>query len=85
MTATTTRRPGAGKKVRDRQRLAHLVTGATLLIYVYLPGTPSPVFQAAVRWGVVPLMVIAGVLMWQWPKVRRWARSSASKSPAGTS
>lgn len=64
----------SGKQIRDRQRLAHLVTGALLVVYVYLPGVPSPVFQTAIRWVILPGMVLAGVLMWQWPKIRRRMR-----------
>jgi hypothetical protein len=75
MTDSTVRRPGAGKRIRDRQRLAHLVTGAMLIIYIYLPGTPGPVLQTAIRWVITPLVLGAGALMWQWPKLRRWARS----------
>jgi len=76
---TTSRRGLSGKQVRDRQRLAHLVTGALLIVYVYLPGTPSPILEVAIRWAILPGVVIAGVLMWQWPKLRRWARRSNGK------
>ena len=79
MTASTPRRTFGGKKIRDRQRLAHLVTGTLLIAYVYLPSSPSPVLEAAVRWVIVPLLVIAGVLMWHWPKIRRWARGWAGR------
>jgi len=76
---TTSRRGLSGKQIRDRQRLAHLVTGALLIVYVYLPGTASPILEVAIRWAILPGVVIAGVLMWQWPKLRRWARRSNGK------
>ena len=75
MTATATRRTSGGKKVRDRQRLAHLVAGALLILYVYLPATPGTVLQAGVRWVILPLLAITGGFMWQWPKLRRWIRT----------
>ena len=74
MGTVAARRGLSGKQIRDRQRLAHLLAGALLIVYVYLPGTPSPVFQAAIRWVILPVVVIAGVVMWQWPKLRRLAR-----------
>jgi hypothetical protein len=80
MTTATPRRTTGGKRIRDRQRLAHLLTGALLILYVYLPGQPSPVLQTAIRWVVLPLLVIDGLLMWQWPKVRRLARARAGRS-----
>jgi hypothetical protein len=80
MTTITSRRAGGGKKIRDRQRLAHLLAGLALVAYVYAPGGPSPVLEAAVRWVVLPGLVASGVLMWQWPKIRRWARRRGSQS-----
>ncbi|HEY6592972.1 MAG TPA: hypothetical protein VI011_02510 [Asanoa sp.] len=80
MSTATFGRTTRGKRIRDRQRLAHLVTGALLILYVYLPGQPSPVLQAAIRWVVLPLLVIDGLLMWQWPRLRRWARARAQRS-----
>ncbi|MEJ3750459.1 hypothetical protein WEI85_45280 [Actinomycetes bacterium KLBMP 9797] len=77
MTATIRRTPG-GKKTRDRQRLAHMAAGALLVLYVYLPGSPGTALQAATRWVILPLLVITGVSMWQWPKIRRWIRTRTS-------
>jgi hypothetical protein len=80
MTVSTVRRTNGGKKIRNRQRLAHLTTGALLVIYVYLPADPGALVQAAIRWVVLPLLVIDGILMWQWPKVRRVARRLGTRS-----
>jgi hypothetical protein len=80
MTAITARRTGGGKRMRDRQRLAHMVAGVTLVAYVYMPGGPSAGLEAAVRWVILPILAGSGVLMWQWPKVRRWARRRGSQS-----
>jgi hypothetical protein len=46
-----------------------------LIAYVYVPGAADPDPQAAIRWVITPLVAIVGVLMWQWPKLRRWGRS----------
>jgi hypothetical protein len=79
-TVTTTaakqprRNPGGGKRIRDRQRAAHLFTGALLIGYVYLPAVPDSPAGWVIRWVALPLLVIDGILMWQWPRVRRLAR-----------
>ncbi|MFI6679831.1 hypothetical protein [Kribbella sp. NPDC050470] len=78
MTVITARRTGGGKKVRDRQRLAHLVAGIAVVAYVYAPGAPA--LEAAVRWVILPLLAASGVLMWQWPKVRRLARKLRTRA-----
>jgi hypothetical protein len=72
-----TRKTGA-KRIRQRQRRMHLFTGALLIAYVYVPATSGSVFELAIRWVVLPLLVVDGVLMWQWPKVRRLARQFAA-------
>jgi hypothetical protein len=74
VSTTVTHRAGGGKRIRQRQRLAHLISGALLIAYVYLPIDDGSLFEVAVRWVVLPLLVIDGVLMWQWPRLRRLAR-----------
>ena len=66
------------KRIRERQRRMHLFTGALLVAYVYLPASSGSPFELAVKWVVLPLLVVDGVLMWQWPKVRRLARQLAA-------
>lgn len=78
MAAIAERRVGGGKRVRDRQRLAHLVGGLLLVAYVYVPA--GPVLEAAVRWFVLPVLVGSGVVMWQWAKIRRWMRKVKGQS-----
>jgi hypothetical protein len=80
MAVVTAHRTGRGKRTRDRQRLAHLVAGVALFAYVYAPGGPGAALEAAVRWVILPVLAGSGVLMWQWPKVRRWVRRLGSGS-----
>ena len=80
MSVSNPARPvGQGKRVRGRQRAAHLVAGALLVLYVYLPVAPDATLQTVVRWIVFPLLVITGVLMWQWPKLRRFVRARSDR------
>jgi hypothetical protein len=86
-TVTTTaakqprRNTGGGKRIRDRQRAAHLFTGALLIGYVYLPAVPHSLAGWVIRWVALPLLVIDGILMWQWPRVRRLARNFGGQAP----
>lgn len=73
---------GRGKRVRDRQRAAHLVLGLLLVASIYVPTEPGTVQRAAVEWFVAPGAVIAGIILWQWPKIRRLARRSGRTAPA---
>jgi hypothetical protein len=74
MTAPSQRRLAGSKQVRDLQRLMHLLTGALLIAYVYLPGDRGSPVETGIRWIALPALVSSGVLLWQWPKLRRFAR-----------
>ncbi|WP_338750660.1 hypothetical protein [Janibacter alittae] len=72
--SATTRRRRTPRRVRERQRFAHLLAGAVLLAYVYAAPLLGPGFASAVRWVVVPVLVISGIALWQWHRVRAAVR-----------
>jgi hypothetical protein len=67
-----------GKQVRTQQRAAHLVAAAVVLIAVYAGPLLGPVFAAVVQWAVFPVLVLTGVAMWKWPRIRRALRGAAT-------
>ena len=75
--ATPTRHP-TGRQVRRRQRLAHLLTGVLLVLYVYAAPAMDSGVTLAVRLVVMPVLVISGLLLWQWPRVRSRLRRRMS-------
>ena len=69
---------GRGKRMRDRQRAFHMIVGLMLVVSVYVPVEPGSVAQLALQWFIAPAAVLAGVLMWQWPAIRRVTRRSSA-------
>ena len=67
---------GRAKRVRDRLRVAHLIAGLALVVSVYLPPPSGSFGQMFLQWFVAPATVLIGVLMWQWPALRRLVRRS---------
>ena len=63
----------SGKQVRDVQRIVHLVSGLLVGAYIYTPLADVPAFSALVQIVVVPVLVAAGVAMWQMARLRRLA------------
>jgi len=63
------------RQVRDLQRAAHLLAGVVLLAYVYAAPLLGAGFTSAVRWLVVPALVISGVALWQWHRLRTRLRT----------
>lgn len=62
------------RQIRDLQRLVHLLTGVLLIAFVYLPFDRGSPVGDGVRFVAFPVLVLSGVLMWQWPALRRFAR-----------
>jgi LmbE family N-acetylglucosaminyl deacetylase len=54
---------------RRLERAMHLLTGAILLTYVYLPGGGE--LEAIIRYVVFALLALSGMAMWQAPRLRR--------------
>ena len=76
----------SNKRQRDLRRGAHIVGGLMLGIYIYVPlvGGPAPQFAAAaVQFGIFPVMVATGLLMWQLPRLRRLLKKGRGESKPG--
>ncbi len=72
----------SGKQVRDLQRIVHLVSGLLVGLYIYTPLADVTAFSLLVQIVVVPVLVAAGMAMWQAARLRRlFARQ---RSPAVT-
>ena len=74
---------GRAKRVRTWQRAVHLTLGIVLVSSIYVPAEPGTVFRAIVEYAVAPGVVLVGVLMWQWPTIRRLLRGRGSGRPGG--
>ena len=75
---------------RKLQRAVHLGAGVVTVAYLYGPGTAR--IHDAIRFIVLPLLVLTGFLMWQAPRLRRLRKTlsrrrapdpAASARPAG--
>jgi hypothetical protein len=67
-----------GKQVRTQQRAAHLAAGAVMLVAIYAGPLLGPVFAAVVQWVVFPALVLTGIAMWKWSRIRRVLRERAA-------
>lgn len=64
----------ARRHVRSSQRAAHLLAGVALLAYMYAAPLLGSGFDRVVRFGVIPMVVISGVALWKWPRIRTLIR-----------
>lgn len=49
----------------------HLIVMPLIGYYVYSPIHEYPTLQIIGRWVVFPIMLITGLLMWQWGRIRK--------------
>jgi hypothetical protein len=69
------------RTVRKAERVAHLVWGVVLGLYVY--GVLPSWGESMVRWLVVPAIAASGFAMWFAAPLRRLARSVRRAWPVG--
>ncbi|HEV2235437.1 MAG TPA: hypothetical protein VGR57_02140 [Ktedonobacterales bacterium] len=72
----------SNKRIRDAQRITHLAAAALLALALYAPLGSVPLLVAALKFGVIPLLVATGLLMWQWTRLRRWLAAQFTRGGA---
>ena len=63
---------------RNMERAAHLVAGALVIAYVYLPF--GGIVANAIRWFALPVLVGSGLAMWQAARIRRMLKRRRVRS-----
>jgi hypothetical protein len=66
--------------VRRWQRGVHIAAGAVLLIFIYGGAVFGPVLTLLVQLVAFPALVISGVILWQWPRLRHMLRRIGDRS-----
>ncbi len=70
------------KVLRNVLRNSHLVVGALLGAYVYVPSVnDSSAALWVCRLVVVPFLLLGGLWMWQQTRVGRWLGRSSTRTP----
>lgn len=64
---------------RKVQRVVHLAAALLLVAYLYAPLEAQ--LQDAVRFIVLPVLVLTGIAMWQAPRIRRLRKSVRKPGP----
>ncbi len=58
------------RQTRKLVRWLHLVGAGLIGAFVYSPWSDVAWFAALVKWGVIPLLTLSGLWMWQGHKLR---------------
>lgn len=63
-----------GKQYRSIMRWIHILGSIIIGTYIYSPYTSDPTFSLVVQVGVIPVLGLSGILMWQQGRVMKWLR-----------
>lgn len=67
----------SGATLRTITRLIHLVGSALIGTFVYSPWSDLPWFVLLMQVGVIPVLVLSGIVMWQQGRIVKWLRARA--------
>ena len=81
-TGPGTPKRGGNRRPRDVQRAVHLVGGLLTAAYVYTPLQEVAAFDLLVKVVALPCVTVAGVAMWQLPRLRRLLRGRGRAAAA---
>ena len=68
----------SNKRLRDLQRVIHLVGAAILGVYIYSPWGNDPTFAFLTKFVVIPVLIISGGILWQMPRITKRLRRRRS-------
>lgn len=74
----------SNRQLRVVLRWVHIVGGALIATFVYGPWGASPLFLGLMRWGVIPVLILTGLLLWQQArlgKLRQRAKARSAQAP----
>ena len=61
----------SNKTARLLQRWVHIVLGVLLAVAIYTPLSAWPLVSMLLKAVVIPGLTLSGLLLWQWPQLRR--------------
>lgn len=59
---------------RSVQRAIHLIAGALVVASIYGGPLFGSGFQSFVAWVALPALILSGVVLWKWPRIRKLLR-----------
>jgi hypothetical protein len=72
----------SAKAQRLLARWLHIICGVPILGYIYTPPLQAQYFAHSIRYGFVPVMLLAGLWMWKGHLLRRLMPRSAPAAVA---
>lgn len=75
---STQAKPLSGKQLRRISRWIHIVGSILLGIYIYSPWSRYVAFSRVIQIGVIPVLALSGIAMWQQARTLQLLRRFSS-------
>lgn len=74
----------SNRQLRMALRWIHIVGGALIATFVYGPWGANPLFLGLMRWGVIPILMLTGLFLWQQARLAKWRHGADRSSTRAT-
>lgn len=64
------------KKIRVTLRWLHIGLGIVVLCYIYSPFNQFYLFQVIMKFGIIPLITLSGIGIWQFKSINKMLKIS---------
>lgn len=71
----------SNKQFRSAGRLIHLLVASVVVVFIVSPLRLNGAFVTVVQVGVVPILVISGLVLWQQPAVIKFFNRRRGEAP----
>lgn len=68
----------SNKQIRQMTRVLHILGGLAIGVYIYSPWGPGTWLEPVIRFGVLPGLIVSGIVLWQQPRLLKIVRSGAT-------
>lgn len=72
----------SNKQFRNINRIAHLIEGVFIALFVYSPLRTDDTYLAIMQFVILPAIIISGVFMWQQPTIMKLLRRNTRTKSA---
>lgn len=70
----------SNRQLRMIIRWVHIIGGSLTATFIYAPWGQEALFVGLMRWGVIPLLILSGLVLWQQGRLtKRLQRYSLSR------
>ena len=69
----------SNKNLRRLIRLIHLIGAASLGMYFYSPIAGDPTLGSIIRFGMIPIIVLTGIALWQQARLNKLLNGNTRK------